>query len=93
MELIKYDYQTDYAKRILKKSAESLEFIHRYPQSESEISDEILLKSVFAYYISGNYANSFVLTKEINENAFFNISKIDNIFTKKRLHQSKIFNF
>jgi len=83
LELINYNYQTDYAKKILKKSAESLEFIYRFPQSESEISDEILLKSVFAYYISGNYANSFVLTDEIKENEFSIFLKLIILLLKK----------
>lgn len=70
MKLLNYKNYQETAKIYLKEAGESLEFLSMSTNIEKSIKDEILFSSILAYYISGNYPFSYVLTKE-------NIGKLD----------------
>lgn len=55
------------AKKYLKDAAESLEFLSKSKKIEKTFKDDIIFNSILAYYISGNYPRSFVLTNENND--------------------------
>ena len=57
-------------KEILVKGAEALEFLYKDVKSDAILRDNEILKASLTYYISGHYARSYVLMKEI-----FNTSK------------------
>ncbi|MCZ3365674.1 MULTISPECIES: DEAD/DEAH box helicase [Methanobacterium] len=66
LNLLEFEKYQKPAKDYLKKGAEALEYLYKYPGCDSSISDEVIFNSILAYYISGNYASAYVLSKEID---------------------------
>ena len=70
LQLLEVNKHRKQAKEIIVKGAEALEFLHKNVKSNTILRNDGLLKASLAYYISGHYACSYVLMKEI-----FNTSK------------------
>lgn len=80
------------AKKYLKQGAESLEFLYRYPRIDDSIKLNVLIKSIFAYYISSNYAQAYVLTKELEHEELDSLPLLNLLFKilKKDLKNARI---
>jgi len=66
LQLLEVRQNQGQAKEYLVKGAEALEFLYRDPDSNPSVRDEELFKATLAYYISGHYARSYVLMKEMS---------------------------
>ena len=91
LSLLDYGEHQNEAKSYLKQGAESLEYLYRYLRIDDEIRINILIKSIFAYYISGNYAQAYVLTKELEQEELNSIPILNLIstFLKKDLKKAR----
>jgi len=65
LQLLEVNQHKKQAKESLAKGAEALEFLYRDSGSDPIVRDEELFKATLAYYISGHYARSYVLMKEM----------------------------
>ena len=70
LQLLEANKNCKEIKEILIKGAEALEFLYKDAKSNAILRDNEMLKASLTYYISGHYARSYVLMKEI-----FNTSK------------------
>lgn len=82
LNLLNNDEHEKEAKNYLKLGAESLEYLYRYPRIDDSFKLNILIKSIFAYYISSNYAQAYVLTKELEHKEDINSIPILNLLLK-----------
>jgi superfamily II DNA/RNA helicase len=97
LNLLEIETYENEAKLYLKDGAEVLEYLYKYPNLNNKIKGEVLLKSIFAYYISGNYARAYVLAKEIDEFEYspvlsLIVSLLGKNLINSRLLTLKIFN-
>lgn len=91
LNLLELETNENEAKLYLKNGAEVLEYLYKYRGLDENIKLEVLLKSIFAYYISGNFARAYVLTKEINELENYNlVLKLIVSLMKKNLKESRL---
>jgi len=74
-------YQNE-AKKYMSKGAEILEFLYKDNIREGNQGIEEIFKAAMAYYISGYYARSFVLMKQIPDDLPNYLKLISSIFKK-----------
>lgn len=67
LELLEVGESQEQAKIFLMEGAEALEFLYKNVISDSASRLDELFKAIFAYYIAGHYARSYVLMKETLE--------------------------
>src|SRR5690606_32917446 len=87
----KFEEHKKTAKFYLKTAAEALEYMAKSHDIDKSLQDEIIFNSILAYYISGNYASSYVLTKE-NKNELDIPITMDLIFQilNKNIDKSRV---
>jgi len=92
LNLLNNEKYENVAKNYLKKGAELLEYLYSYSKSNPSTKLNILSKSIFAYYISSNYAQAYVLAKELDQKDLHDIPILNLISTiiKKDLKKARL---